>query len=318
MNNPEKLPLDIEEQRQRLLDHKEQTGLSWSELAKVIGSPSGTLSSFGGGTYTGRNENVAEAVFKYFQHQAMQAEIKGEIPDAPGFIETETARKLISILTWAQRGRLNVAAMGPGTSKTITAEHYRDCNPNVWLVTLTPSLSGINTMQIAVMQAMGQRDARGTPQALSQRIMDVMRNSRGLLIIDEAQHVSEKAVEEIRSWHDNTGCGIAFLGNDGILNRFEGGSRRANFAQLYSRISYRHIQALPTAGDVRALVEAWGIYDKAMGDYLTREGRKAGGMRNVTRILELAMLLATGEGQPLSLSYLTDAWAQLSTRPMAA
>ena len=77
---------------------------------------------------------------------------------------------------------------------------------------------------------MGERHAKGTPQALSTRIRDRVEGSKGLIIFDEAQHLSEKAIEEIRSWYDRTGIGIVLQGNAAVLARLDGGTRRAVFA----------------------------------------------------------------------------------------
>ncbi|MFM9673702.1 AAA family ATPase, partial [Streptomyces galilaeus] len=73
-----------------------------------------------------------------------------------------------------------------------------------------------------------------------------------LLIIDEAQHLSEKAIEEIRSWNDKVGLGIALFGNVKVLRRIEGGGRDDAFAQLYSRLSMRMIRPLPLQADAVA------------------------------------------------------------------
>ncbi|KAK0348034.1 hypothetical protein LTR94_038830, partial [Friedmanniomyces endolithicus] len=61
---------------------------------------------------------------------------------------------------------------------------------------------------------MGEPDAKGAPHQLSRRICEKVRNANGLIILDEAQKLTEKAVEEARSWHDRTGVGLALVGND--------------------------------------------------------------------------------------------------------
>lgn len=44
MNDPTAQPIDIEEQRLWLADHRSSTGFTWSELSKRIGIKTGTLS----------------------------------------------------------------------------------------------------------------------------------------------------------------------------------------------------------------------------------------------------------------------------------
>jgi DNA transposition AAA+ family ATPase len=305
-------------ERRWLLDYKDRTGLSWSELAQQSGIPSGTLSQFGAATYGGNNDRVAADVARFRQKVAAQAELALEAPEIPDWFDTPTSSRISALLSWAQRGRITVLAMGPGTGKTKTAKHYRDLMANVWLTTMAPSTAGVNNMQIETLASMGERDARGTPQALSARIKARVKGTGGLLIFDEAQHLSEKSIEEIRSWHDATGIGIALLGNEEVIARLEGGSRRAAFAQLYSRVGMRHIQAVPLTDDARTLAAAWGVKDAQQLQFVETISQRPGGLRGCTMTLELASMIAAGEERPLSIAHLRDAWGQLASRRVAA
>ncbi len=318
MNNPENLPIDTEEQRAWMLAHKAQLGLSWSRLAKKVGRPEGTLSAFGGGKYQGDNEEIARQIFRYRQTLNAQAQLDVEAPQIPGFIETPTAKRLLGLLAWAQRGRIVAAATGPGTSKTSSIAHYADSMAAVWVVTMKPSTAGVANMQMEVLAALGEPDACGTPQRLSRRIIDKIRQTSGLLVFDEAQHMSEKAIEEIRSWHDATGIGIALFGNHSVIGRLEGGSRKAAYAQLFSRIGMRHVQALPYEADALALADAWGIHDAKELQFVKSIAAKPGGLRGMTMMLEIATMLAGGEAEPRGLPHMEDAWAQLASLPTAA
>lgn len=320
MNDPAAQPIDIDEQRHWLIDHRNQLAASWSEMAKRTGIPQGTISQFGSEKgYAGNEQQVAEKVYRYRQMLATQATIAVEAPEVPGFFNTPTSQQLEQVLTMAQRGRIVVGALGPGLGKTMTARRFMTCYPNVIYVAMTPSTAGVNTMQIEVLEAMGDRDAVGTPQKLSRRIRERLRNMRHpLLILDEAQHLSEKALEEIRSWHDAEGVGIALLGNEGVLQRLEGGNRRLAFAQLFSRVSLKVVRSLPLNGDIDALAEAWGIFNEPLIAYLRKVCMTPGGLRSGTMALELASMIAASDGKPLELSALQDAWVQLSSRAVTA
>lgn len=316
MNDPTAQPVDVQEQRTWLIEHRAATSSSWSDLAKRTGIPLGTLSQFGSERgYSGDNSKVAEKIYRYRQLLATQAQISVEAPEAPGYFETETSRQLGALLTWAQRGRIVVAAMGPGTGKTTTAKHFAACYPSVFLATMSPSTAGVNNMQIEVLQALGEKDAVGTPQRLSHRIRERVKDLRNpVIVLDEAQHLSEKAIEEIRSWHDATGVGIGLFGNIGVMQRLEGGNRKAAFAQLYSRIAMRMVRPLPLQEDCDALSEAWKIEGDKEVAYIRKVGMLPGGLRGATMMIELGSMLASAESSPLNVDHLQDAWAQLSTR----
>ncbi|RIA44072.1 hypothetical protein DFR49_2309 [Hephaestia caeni] len=318
MNDPSKTPVDVEELRAWVLDYKERTGLSYSELAPQSGVAYGTLTQFVGGGYGGNNEAVARKLLLFRQRLAMQAELALEAPEIPDYFETGTSRQIVALLTWAQRGRITVVASGPGTGKTITCRHYQAAVANVWVATMTPSTSGVNNMQIEVLAALGERDAVGTSQKLSRRVRERVRNTGGLIIIDEAQHLSEKSVEEIRSWHDAEGIGIALLGNESVIARLEGGTRRAHYAQLYSRVGMRLVRNVPLAADARALAEAWGLEDAKEIAFIQSIATKPGGLRGCTMVLELATMIAGGEHRARDLAHMQDAWAQLASRPIAS
>jgi len=316
MNDPSTTIIDIEEQRGWLRGYREQTGASWSELSKRTGIPQGTVSQFAGERgYAGDEQRVADQVYRFRQLLASQASIDVTAPERPGFFETKTSEQLTNMLAWAQRGKIVVAALGPGLGKTETARQYRQCYPNVFMATMRPSTAGVNNMQVEVLEAMGDKNASGTPQRLSRRICDRVDNlASPLIIIDEAQHLSEKALEEVRSWNDATGVGIALFGNAGVLHRLEGGNRREAFAQLYSRVDMRVQRAQPIPGDVEALADAWMVHDAAILACLQRICMTPGGLRNGTKAMELGSMIAASEGKPLIAGHLQDAWAQLSSR----
>lgn len=320
MNDPTTATIDIAEQRKWLIDHRTSTQLSWSELAKRIDIPQGTLSQFGSPKgYAGDERRLAEKVYRYRQLLDEQARIEVEAPELPDYFQTPTSDQMTSLLTWAQRGRIVVIATGAGLGKTKTAQQYGACFPNVFISTMSPSTAGVNNMQIEVLEALGERDAVGTPQKLSRRIRDRVKNmSKPLIVIDEAQHLSEKAIEEIRSWHDATGVGIALLGNIKVMQQLEGGTRSAAFAQLYSRVSMRMIRPLPLQADADALAKAWKVDDDSTLGLVRKIVGMPGGLRGGTMALELAWMIAAADQRPLAKEHLQDAWSQLSARALAA
>jgi hypothetical protein len=221
------------------------------------------------------------------------------------------------MLNYAQGGRIAVAALGAGLGKTTTAEHYAACYPNVFLATMTPSTAGVNNMQIEILEALGERDAVGTPQKLTRRIKERLKDRNALLIIDEAQHLRKRrsrksgAGTTARGWASPCSATKA-------CSSFGGGSRSAVYAQLFSRIGLRLVRAVPTAADVDALCDAWSIFTDNQRAFLRRIGQMPGGLRGATFVIELAQMMAGAERQDLQLSHLQDAWAQLSSRQVAA
>ncbi|KTE24434.1 MULTISPECIES: AAA family ATPase [unclassified Sphingopyxis] len=318
MNNPENQPIDIEDQRAFIIDHKAATGMSWTEIGKRTGIAAGTISQFGSAKgYAGDEKRLAEQVYRYRQQLAAQAAIKVTAPEIPGFFRGPTAQDVETALSWAQRGRMVVIATGAGMGKTKTIQNYRDSVSNVWVVTIAPSSAGVMTMQQKTLAALGDREANGPPNKLTALIIAKIKDTGGLLIFDEAQHLSEKAIEEIRAWHDETGVGIVLSGNIKVLTRLEGGNRRDAFAQIFSRVAHRIVRAQPLQGDADALCDAWGVFDDASIRAIREICMKPGALRGATFTLELAHMIAASEGVAVTAGHIRDCWAQLSTRQVA-
>lgn len=321
MNDPKDQPIDIEEQRRWLAEHKAATGLSWKQISGRVGISHSSLSLWVGNNYNAPGDKMASAVFKYRQTLAAQAALKGETPEIPSYFETETSARIIAMLNWAQRGRVVAAAMSPGLGKTVTADHYAACNANVFKVTATPATASLTSMMTAVLRAIGGAAAVTShlSHILSQSIQDRVRDlGNPLLIVDEAQHLCAAAIEQIRSWHDSTNLGVALLGNAGLLQTLEGGTRSVSRAQLFSRISMRDVRLHPFSADIEAMLDAWRITDEAVTAYVHTIAMKPGGLRGATFALELAHMIAAASHEELAVGHVQDAWAQLSTRPVAA
>ena len=319
MNDPKDQPVDIESQRAWLIDHKKATGMSWTDLSKRTGIAGGTLSQFGSTKgYAGDEQRLADQIYRYQQQLSAQAAIRVTAPEIPGFFRGPTAQDIETALSWAQRGRIVVVATGAGMGKTTTLRHYQASVSNVWIATIRPSSAGVMNMQQTVLEALGDRDANGPPNKLTRLIIDKVRATGGLLVIDEAQHLSEKALEEIRSWHDETGIGVVLSGNIKVLTRLEGGNRRDDFAQIFSRVAHRVVRPHPLQGDADALFEAWRLTDEASLRAVREICMKPGALRGATFALELASMIAASEGVEVTAGHIRDCWAQLSTRQIAA
>jgi len=304
----------IEEQRQWLRDYREKTGNSWAYIAKRSGIALGTLSQFGGAKgYGGDEFRVAEQISRFRHSLTQQAAIGAHVPQRPDFFPTETSDLLERMLGFAQTGEIVAAALEAGCGKTITAKHYQTCFPSVFHVEICKSASAPNSMLLMVLRALGVRNPSGGTLNMSQQVVELLKKvSKPLLIIDEAQHLNEASLEEIRSWNDIMGVGIAFFGNVGVLQKM------AKYAQLFSRLSLKHIQRCPLSSDIDKFADAWNVTDQAIRAELQKICGRLGGLRNGHKAMQLAWMIASSDGKPLNIDHLRDAWRELDARLVAA
>ena len=328
MNNPDDFPVVEADERAWMLDHHASSGLSWRIIGDNSGIAPGTVSTWATGSYAGNGLNVAKKVFKYRQMLASQAERAAEkasagIADTPSYIETPTGRRLRTLMVIAHSGEITYGGTGPGTGKTMEAEHYCASASNAVMVTMKPTTKTLTAMLGEVIRALGGKPGVSWARQMSAQVVDMVKGRRFLLIVDEANYLEFEAIEELRAWHDLGGLGICLLGNEELHATIEGGAQRGvrhSYARLNSRIAQRHVQDMPLIGDIDAYLDAWGIHDGAQRQFLTKIGMTpgAGGLREIRQLITNASMLALGDEQPLSYEYLREAMSTRATRHLRA
>ena len=136
-----------------------------------------------------------------------------------------------------------------------------------------------------------------------------MAGTAGLLVVDEAQHLSLRALESLRGIHDATGTGLALLGNNPLYTRMAGWKRRAEYAQLQSRMGKLVSLGPPGPGDVEALLAAWGVSVKRIRRTAMEIATRPGALRGLTKALRYAHLLAGG--RKVTAKHVRKAWKEM-------
>ncbi|MGE4321738.1 MAG: AAA family ATPase [Sphingobium sp.] len=314
----------IDDQREWLIAHKAETGFSWSKLEGPVNRSGSTLSAFCGGNYNksqydGGNDKIALEVYRYRQTLAAQAQLRIDAPDIPDFFDTRAATTVISLMTWAHRGRITVCAGSPGVGKTRGLLEYADRAANAYYIRCRKTMRTPAALCKAVLLAMGNRNVRGTADDLSRWVVAELRYKNALLMFDDAQHLLLDMLEEIRGWWDEPGIvlGVALVGNEHVSSQMEGTSRTAPYlAQLFSRVAQTIVipQAYPE--DAEALAAAWGVHDDKAVGLIKDIASRPGGLRECTFTLELAITIARSQGQELTRKHIAEAFAQRASRPV--
>lgn len=303
------LPIDVEEMRDWANGYKTMEGLGWEKFGSAVGIPGGTLQPFCKGNYAGNNERIARELFKFRQGVQNREEHLDGIPVEPGYFETPTSTLIRELLAVASTGEITVGAFGPGLGKTKTALDFLGRVSPAWIVTLDEMTRKPAALVRLVEQAIGLKTAKNWPSLISAEIIGFLRKRKATLIVDEANHATLAALEQLRAWHDATGVGICLLGNEELISRIEVGRERDAFSRLNSRISQRVVQNMPVEGDVTAFCDAWRIFDpgirRALMDVALRPA--SGALRECRQIIVNASRLAAEDGGRLELAHVR--WA---------
>lgn len=232
----------------------------------------------------------------------------GKVEPKGGFCETPTAADIFRLLEYCQAAReLGLIAGAPGLGKTTALRHYAETRDQAYYVVLNPACSSMSSSLARIAEALGTFTVRRiaeTHEIICNRL-DRLGAGGALLLIDEAQHLNDQAVDQLRCIHDEMGVGMVFAGNHTLRSRFNN-TRAAAFAQFTSRIGMRLMLDGPDAGDVLALCRQWDIGGAREVAFLERQATPDGGLRVVAKLAARARDLAPA-GQRVQLNHLKAA-----------
>ena len=296
---PEELsPEQLADLRDRLrITLEEDKNLSQARLAKESDISSATLSQFLGGTYAGNQQNVARKLAGWLNVRDERIS-SGKLPEGPEFVTTPTSEKLRAVLQYAHMaGDIAVIAGGAGLGKTVTNKRYAAVSPNVWHVELTPATGGVLTCLQEIAAVMGLRDLVNTAAYIQRAIFQKVRNTSGLLILDEAQHLTVQALDMVRAINDQTSIGLVLCGNDRVITQMTGGNRAPFLDRLYSRVGKRLVIHKVVKGDADAIIDAWNIADAGCRDQIRQIADLPGALRVLNMVLRLASIYSQAKNE---------------------
>ncbi|MSS28096.1 AAA family ATPase [Desulfovibrio sp. PG-178-WT-4] len=244
--------------RDAIREEMRRGGVSQPRLARESGISVPRINQWLSGKYKGDNAAIEKALQSWLRSalESREQAASGCIPAAPDWMPTLTANKILLALKYAHKlADITVIYGGAGLGKTLTAQRYQEDNPNVWIATMTPSVISVTACLERVAYAVGVNHVPAGGAQAEQAIVSRVSGSGGLIVVDEAQHLPVTCLDALRSLYDASGVGLAIMGNESVYTQLTGGSRKAHFAQLFSRIGRRERLTSPTAGDIDALLK---------------------------------------------------------------
>ena len=287
----------VVDQRTALITRFEETtareGLSHSRASKEIGVSTSALSGWLRGTYAGNQANISAQVSRWLAVRDEQ-ERRGAPPRVHSALAVteEIGLMLLHTQSTADCALIYGAA---GSGKSYAARRYASEHSQVAMATMSPAVSSALAVLNRVAGALGfgtgnVRSAAALEDLLVERLTD----RRALLVVDEAHHLSQALLDELRCIHDRAACGLALLGNEPLWMRLTGGERAA---QLVSRIGLKKRLGAPAPTDADLLAK------DLLGRTPTADDRKvlrnvalrAGGLRAINKTIHTAHAYALGD-----------------------
>lgn len=285
------------------------TGVKQSQIAREANLSSTVVSQWLKDEYSGNNSAVESKLTAW--RDAREARANAPALDEVAWVDTPTSKRIIDVLSYAQQYRdFALIYGGAGLGKSVALRRYAAKAVNVWVVTVNPADATMAASLEAIAQALNLRDVSTRPSVLLREISARLMHTRGLLVIDEAQHLDVRSLECIRTLHDQTGVGLVLVGNETVYARISGGSRRANFAQLFSRIGRRLHLVTPTDADVNAIASAWKLAGAREMEIAREISAAPGALRGLVKTLRLAKLAALNQ-KAITAEVMLGAWSNV-------
>lgn len=234
--------------QEQLRNYISASGISQAKIANKLGISGTQLSQYLNSKYNGdvaKTERDLEEFFRAQQEQQANAEKAVPYCPVPGYVPTSISEDVFKLIRYCQLEKTMVVIYGDaGVGKTKGVERFVRENPASSIyIQATPSTGTLGNLLSVIARALKVPEARKRVDLIS-AIQEKLEQGNKVLIIDEAQHLQLRALDEIRAWTEpnpmlqRTGVGIALVGNTSIYTRMVG-KQEADFSQLFSRIRMR-------------------------------------------------------------------------------
>lgn len=270
----------------------EQSTVTQAQIAKEIGVSGSTVNQLLNGNYKADPAAMVQKLANWLTARDQRA----DAPRDPGFVMTETAKQIMADMGYALTTQSIVIIHGiSGVGKTTALREFQRNNNNVWVITTSPSRATMTECLYELAMELGMDNAPRLRGPLARALRRRLRNTKGLIVVDEADHVDRPTLEELRILAEEVEVGLVLVGNSRVYTQLTGGPRSEDFARLFSRIAMKRALTKAKKADVLAFASAWNITGAAELDLLLRISERPGALRLVSKNLKLAVMYSGGE-----------------------
>lgn len=298
----------VDNMRKLLKQHITETGITQKQLARELDISDTVLSLFLANSYTGDNIKVTEKARQYLHI----GEVRKALTPDPAYCENlVNTRRITECLQMAHASNEILLLYGPaGCGKTTALKHYSNSNNGVVYLEADATTGTPRAILLTLLESLGGQPIGSTTQIMKS-ILNTLRGTNRLIIIDEAQHLTERSFDTIRAINDKIGIGIVYSGNPSILKQMYG-RREQDFDQLFSRIGL-HCELVNkySLDDIRNIFSGLDVSEDCI-KYLKKLAQNKGGLRLMIKQYKNAANIAAAFGQSLTVEHLEEAARRMS------
>lgn len=292
-----------EELHKRFLFWRDTSGHSQNRVAVMLGRSAAAVSQYMNKKYEGDIEALERDITSLLRREE---DFRIPFIDSE-FVMTSVARKGWEVLQLCHETGDSGAIIGPsGIGKTQFENEYKRKDRSTILVTADITTRSVGSVLWLISKKLGTASYNSNVKLLD-KIVSMLKGSRRLLIVDEAQFLSWEAFEACRKIYDCSGIGIVYVGMERLYSQMRGGNKAYLFDQIFSRIGPRcHIKHIEKT-DVKLISD--NIYpglDERCLEFLFKKATQPGKLRGMVKLLKLAVQISKTENIPVTLQLLKE------------
>lgn len=298
------------EMRSKLLEYIGESKRSRVQIARELGISQAALSQFLNDNYPGNNEEIALKTERFLT----MGNAKKALAKAPEIsLAVRNTESILQKTFFAHSTNDILLVYGPaGCGKSTALKHYAATNNGVIYVEADVTTNSYRSILFMILDEMGE-SVRGSTSYLMRYLIGKLKNTGKLIIIDEAQHLTEKCFDALRALNDRAGISLVYAGNPSILKRMEG-KRAEDYDQVYSRIGYYcELDNRYSLDDIGSIFEGFSLSNDVL-KALYQISQHKGGLRRMVKQYRLAANIAAISNDQLSLYHLEEAGKRIAIR----
>ncbi|WP_334088619.1 AAA family ATPase, partial [Helicobacter typhlonius] len=221
---------DLNQVREELEIFLESQGLSQAALGRALGVSSASISTFRKGEYKGNNKELGRKIKLYLDNYAKKS--SKDIKEVAIF-ESKDKQMADFVMSEAVRDKEIAIIVGcAGSGKSTIAKDYARLHPNAILIEAT-----LHSTARVILDELCERLHISGGRNLHEKVILIAKELKRrdvVILIDEAEHLSVRALEDLRRIWDFSSVPLILFGTEILLKNLIG--KNGELRQLYSRI----------------------------------------------------------------------------------
>lgn len=291
---------NVESARNQLTDYISTTKRSQASVSKELGISTAVISQFLAGSYPGSNEDIADKVIQFLE---LDRKRRRRTPPLSFTRELNNTQLIYNALSYMQITNGIAAIVGTaGSGKTTAMKHFSAEHNGVVYVQADATKKSPRAALGLLIRATGVKPC-GTTSDMLDDLINELNGTKKLIIIDEAQHLTERSFDTLRAINERAEVGLVYAGTPDIISRMYG-RHEAELDQVHSRISYLcRLNNRYRLEDIENVFADYQLSKPILKKLYNVSSRK-GGLRLAINLFRFANDLAVTAGESLDIKHI--------------